>query len=363
MVRYQRCARVRLLREDGIPVGLVFRCRHPRNHPQRLQSVWCCGRSAYGRRTARGVEICEDRRPACRRRDGTVGKVPGDYRGVARIHAGTAAQVSDAHAAEKAFRPHGGRCRGGEVLHCQKVQKSSLKAARRLRSRPHGGTVSFVIHRAIIDYRTNVLYASDMSQMPESMEEYRETLARFYREHKRMPSFSELMDLWDYKTKSAVHYRIEKLSEAGIIGKDGTGRIIPRSLESGTKLLGLVEAGFPSPAEEELLDVMNFDEYLTPNKESSYILKVKGDSMIDAGIREGYMVVVERRAQYKVGQIVVASIDNEYTMKYLRRSTKLTAGKKEGDYYLEPANENYKPIYPNDTFRIEAVVIAVVRKY
>ena len=191
--------------------------------------------------------------------------------------------------------------------------------------------------------------------MPESMEEYRETLARFYREHKRMPSFSELMDLWDYKTKSAVHYRIEKLSEAGIIGKDGTGRIIPRSLESGTKLLGLVEAGFPSPAEEELLDVMNFDEYLTPNKESSYILKVKGDSMIDAGIREGDMVIVERRGSYKVGEIVVASIDNEYTMKYLRKNAR--------GYYLEPANKKYEPIYPNETFRIEAVVTAVVRKY
>ena len=194
-----------------------------------------------------------------------------------------------------------------------------------------------------------------MSQMPESMEEYRETLARFYREHKRMPSFSELMDLWDYKTKSAVHYRIEKLSEAGIIGKDGTGRIIPRSLESGTKLLGLVEAGFPSPAEEELLDVMNFDEDLTPNKESSYILKVKGDSMIDAGIREGDMVIVERRGSYKVGEIVVASIDNEYTMKYLRKNAR--------GYYLEPANKKYEPIYPNETFRIEAVVTAVVRKY
>src|SRR3989344_1695043 len=152
------------------------------------------------------------------------------------------------------------------------------------------------------------------------MEEYREQLAKFYRQHKRMPSFSELMELWDYKTKSAVHYRIEKLSEAGIIHKDATGRIIPESLEGGARVLGLVEAGFPSPAEEELLDVMSFDDYLTPNKESSYILKVKGDSMIDAGIREGDMVIVERRASYKPGQIVIASIDGDYTMKFLGRS-------------------------------------------
>jgi repressor LexA len=77
--------------------------------------------------------------------------------------------------------------------------------------------------------------------------------------------------------------------------------------------------------------------------------------MIDAGIREGDMVVVERRAQYKTGQIVVASVDGEYTMKYLR--------KKGNDYYLEPANKNYPLIHPTESFKVEAVVVAVVRKY
>ena len=100
---------------------------------------------------------------------------------------------------------------------------------------------------------------------------------------------------------------------------------------------------------------MDFDEYLTPNKEASYILKVKGDSMLDAGIHPGDMVIVERRASYKPGQIVIASVDNEYTMKYLR---------KRGDqFYLEPANKRYKPMYPHENFRVEAVVTAVVRKY
>ncbi len=186
--------------------------------------------------------------------------------------------------------------------------------------------------------------------------QYRDEMARFYREHKRMPSFSELQKLWGYKTKSAVNYKLEQMIDAGLVRKDKTGRLLPHKLEEeGLKLLGLIEAGFPSPAEEELLDVLSFDEYLTPNKESSYILKVKGDSMIDAGIREGDMVIVERRASYKVGQIVIASVDGEYTMKYYRKN---------GDkVYLEPANERYKPIYPKESFRIEAVVTAVVRKY
>lgn len=186
------------------------------------------------------------------------------------------------------------------------------------------------------------------------VKEYGEKMRRFFDTRRRMPSFSELMRLWGYKTKSAVHYRVQQLLDAGFVSKDASGRLLP-GWESGIKLLGLVEAGFPSPAEEELLDVMDFDQYLAPNKEASYILKVKGDSMIEAGIQPGDMVIVERRAQYKPGQIVIANVDGEYTMKYLR---------KEGEkHFLEPANKKYEPIYPTESFSIEAVVTAVVRKY
>lgn len=170
-----------------------------------------------------------------------------------------------------------------------------------------------------------------------------------------MPSYSELAKLLKYKTKSAASYAVARLIEKGVVAKDATGRLLPGAHLGGTKVLGLIEAGFPSAAEEELLDVMNFDEYLTPNKESSYILKVKGDSMTGAGICEGDMVIVERRQTYKPGQIVIASIDGEFTIKYLRKERDL--------YYLEPANAKYKPIYPKENLSIEAVVTAVVRKY
>ncbi|MEJ0053270.1 MAG: LexA family transcriptional regulator [bacterium] len=192
------------------------------------------------------------------------------------------------------------------------------------------------------------------------MSDYRaqkEKVVAFYEQHYRLPGYGELMKLARFKSKNAAYKLIGKLVEDGIVEKDAGGKLSPgeRLRSSGVRLLGLIEAGFPSPAEEELLDVMDFDEYLTPRKESTYILKVKGDSMIDAGIRPGDLVVVERRATYKPGEIVVASIDGEYTMKYLR---------KKGDaYYLDPANEKFKPIYPKEALSIEAVVTAVVRKY
>lgn len=187
------------------------------------------------------------------------------------------------------------------------------------------------------------------------LEAHKKKIVSFYERHRRMPGYKELMEMTGFKSKNAVYKLIGRLVEIGVVEKDREGHLSPGPRMRGAPLLGLVEAGFPSPAEEELLDVMDFDEYLTPHKESSYILKVKGDSMIDAGICPGDLVIVERRPTYKPGQIVIASIEGEYTMKYLR---------KQGEqYYLDPANSAYKPIYPKGTLSIEAVVTAVVRKY
>ena len=121
------------------------------------------------------------------------------------------------------------------------------------------------------------------------------------------------------------------------------------------KILGVVEAGWPSPAEEELLDTMSFDEYLAPNREASYILRVKGDSMIDAGIHPGDMVVVERTNRPRDGEIVIAEVDGEWTMKYFRQQGH--------QVWLESANAAYPPIKPEQELTVVAVVRSVIRKY
>ena len=187
-----------------------------------------------------------------------------------------------------------------------------------------------------------------------SYDSYKNKLVTFYRKNKRLPGYKEL---WRsrVRSKNAV-FKFINQSSKGMVKKDARGRLAPDLLTGGVRLLGLVEAGFPSAAEEELLDTIDFDEFLTPNKEASYILRVKGDSMINAGIREGDMVIAEKRANYKEGNIVIAMVDGEHTMKYLR---------KVGDsyYYLEAANPNYPDIHPTESLEIEAVVTGVVRKY
>ena len=182
-----------------------------------------------------------------------------------------------------------------------------------------------------------------------------EKIAEFWKSKKRMPSYAEIAKLFNFRSKESAFRLVKELIDQKLIDKDKTGKLIPTSRLSEIKVLGLVEAGFPSPAEEELADTMSLDDYLIDNKEASYILRVKGDSMIDAGICEGDMVIVERGKSPKPGDIVIASIDNEYTIKYYRT--------KSGKIFLEPANEKYKPIYPENELKIEAIVKAVIRKY
>src|SRR4051812_2020042 len=116
------------------------------------------------------------------------------------------------------------------------------------------------------------------------MNKHQQKITAFYREHRRMPSYTELMKLWGYRTKSAVHYALEKLIQEGILSRDQNGKLIPRNLYGEVSVLGYVEAGFPSAAEEELVDTLSLDEFLIKNKEATFMLRVKGDSMIDAGI-------------------------------------------------------------------------------
>ena len=170
-----------------------------------------------------------------------------------------------------------------------------------------------------------------------------------------MPNYAEMMSLLKFKSKNSVTKLVKKLEQQGVIETDSKGFLIPKRLFGEIRVLGTVEAGFPSPAEEELVDTMTIDEWLIRNKEATYMLKVKGDSMIDAGIVEGDMVLVERRSEAKSGEIVIAEVDGGWTMKYFKKTG--------SQVMLIAANKKYKPIIPKEDLVIAAVVIAVIRKY
>ena len=190
--------------------------------------------------------------------------------------------------------------------------------------------------------------------------DYKKKIISFYKAHKRMPVYTEIMSLLGFKSKNAVSKLIDKLINEGVLDKDSSGHLIPNKLIGEVPLLGLVEAGFPSVAEEIDLNMLNLDDYLIDDKDSSYLLEVKGESMIDAGICEGDMVIAEKvdskhSKPVRDGDIVIAMVDGGWTMKYYRNRL--------GKVYLEPANKNFKPIYPENQLEIAAIVKGVIRKY
>jgi repressor LexA len=168
-----------------------------------------------------------------------------------------------------------------------------------------------------------------------------------------MPGYSEMCDIFGFASKNAVAKVVEKLIDEGFVRKDARGKLVPIALNEEVPMLGYVEAGFPSPAEEMALDRISIEELLLGTKEKMYLLRVKGLSMKDAGIYEGDLLLVERIGQAKVGSIVVANLDGEWTVKYLRE--------KKGKKYLEAANEDYPDLWPEQSLEIGGVVRSVIR--
>ena len=119
-------------------------------------------------------------------------------------------------------------------------------------------------------------------------------------------------------------------------------------------MAGEVCAGLPASAEQEIRDIVSFDEYLVRNPQNSFLLSVSGDSMIDAGIMEKDMVIVENTREPKHGDIVLAEVDGNWTMKYFHRKGEMVV--------LEAANQKYSTIIPRADLRIAGVITAVIRK-
>ena len=183
------------------------------------------------------------------------------------------------------------------------------------------------------------------------------TLQRFFLENRRMPTVREFKDVILHSTSMKQTQKIiSTLIDEGLLERDARGKLLPTTLFTSVKKLGVIEAGFPSPAEEELLDTMTLDEWLIHRREATYMLEVKGESMIDAGIHPGDTALVERGRQPKNNDIVIACIDGKWTMKTYRKQS-------DGRIALIPANKKFPVMYAQEELRVEAIVTAIIRKY
>ncbi len=101
-------------------------------------------------------------------------------------------------------------------------------------------------------------------------------------------------------------------------------------------MAGTVAAGFPSPAEQYMEPPLDLNAFLVKRPAATYFVRVEGDSMDGAGIFDGDILVVDRSLTPADGDVAVASVDGDFTVKTLRR--------RNGEVWLEPANPDYPPV-------------------
>lgn len=183
---------------------------------------------------------------------------------------------------------------------------------------------------------------------------YLARLQDFYARHRVLPAYSTMGELLGLRSKSSVAALVNRLKLAGYLETAPDRRLKPTARFFERPRVESVRAGLPHPAAEAGSDALTLDEYLIERPSRTVLITVKGDSMIDAGIHEGDIVVVERRPTAQPGDIVVAIVDNEFTLKYLDRD-------KTG-FLLRPANPAYPPLRP-ENLEIYGVVVGLVRKY
>jgi repressor LexA len=209
-----------------------------------------------------------------------------------------------------------------------------------------------------------------MPELSDSQQALLDFLRQYIDEQGYPPSYREMAAALGFKSTNGVAYQLRCLEDKGLLERKTSGaparalrltaRALPAPANSSEHLiqvpvLGQVAAGLPALSEAMPDEVLSLDRALCPGGEV-FALRVRGDSMVDAGIYEDDLVFVQRRVDAHDGEVVVAVIDGEATVKTLRR--------RGGMVVLEPANARMQPIRiaPSQQLQLAGVVVGLYRQ-
>ncbi|GGP24299.1 LexA repressor [Silvimonas amylolytica] len=191
---------------------------------------------------------------------------------------------------------------------------------------------------------------------PNRDNEYLGKLQDYYADYRSLPSYAVIGEMLGMASKSAVSALVKRLMLAGFIEMTPDKRLAPTKRFFERELADFpVPAGLPAAANDAMSEALSIDDYLINRPSATITIRVRGESMIEAGIHDGDVAIVEKRPAARVGDIVVAIIDGEYTLKELGRD-------KQG-FLLLPRNPEFQPIRPREGLEIYGVLVGLVRKY
>lgn len=188
-------------------------------------------------------------------------------------------------------------------------------------------------------------------------------IQKFINENGYSPTLEEIGAMMGLSSPATVHKHLQNLESKGMVRRKANHsralELPPSATAKPSKLLpmlGYVAAGAPIEA-VETPETMEVPREFTGRAES-FVLKIKGNSMIDDGIHDGDWIIVEKRETAQTGQTVVALVDNESA------TVKRYYAEGRGKVRLQPANSKMKPmIYPASKVKIQGIVVGLLRKY
>lgn len=190
---------------------------------------------------------------------------------------------------------------------------------------------------------------------PRQDQTYLGQLQDYFAEHRSLPSFSHLARLLGLRSVSSAHAVAGRLKLAGFLKATPDRRLAPGPRFFERPVADSVRAGLPNAANDVPAETLTIDEFLVDAPSRTIMLTVKGDSMIEAGLQPGDYVIVDKGRAARIGDIVVAIVDNEFTLKYLAQDKR--------GAYLRAGNPAYAPIRPQGRLEIFGVVTGSFRKY
>lgn len=189
-------------------------------------------------------------------------------------------------------------------------------------------------------------------------------IEQFQLNNGKSPTIKEIKMHLGVSSDNSVIKHLSALQKKGFISKSDTPRGIDLLESVSNKLqasfanlplMGFVPAGGPVNAESYIDDYVSVDTSKIKNPQNCFLLKVTGQSMVDAGIFEGDLLVADSSREARVGDIVIALVDNANTVKRLC--------KMDGNLYLKAENLEYNDIIPLESLEIQGVVLTLIRNY
>jgi len=197
---------------------------------------------------------------------------------------------------------------------------------------------------------------SDSNQTSDKDRNYFGQLQDYFATNRGLPSYSHMQKMFGLGSKETVGKFISRMKLQGFLDHAPDKKLMPgrrffeRSLSNSSVQAGALTAAY-SEGEEQII----IDEMLIRKPSVTTLIPVRGESMKDAGIMDGDTIVVEKRPLANVGDIVVAVVDNVFTVK--------TLGVEDGKFVLIPANKDFVTIRPEEGFEIFGVVVGQFRSY